>query len=788
MFNVYYVDCYYILKNKKYNNLANSNAIRNFMLKNNIRVVGASRNGLIIDKKLYNFKEDINSSSADFEVYKYKASDLTHNYKNDEHKICKIISRNIDDIESIILLKLCKHCIINKDSTESRIFNVAFPNIDLKKKTLEYLMKLDLVLYIECIGDVKFHMKHAIPQVILGAIKYNNIYSKESLNVHFYGDNSIVTVVDSGLDTSHCIFYDPNNNVDMNYISKSNYKSVADKIKNNPHKRVLSYTALKYTHRSNADADFLDSVGGHGTFTSSSAIFGSLDDVNCAATKDSKYISKARLLFIDIHNETSTSEGFQLPNSILWLLEFSKLSQSSLSSFSFGYKSSNYSLIDYEIDLFISLNPEYTVVVSAGNDGPESYTIGSPALAKNVITIGASSNTYESFVENSNRFIYKNYSFSLNHIKQNENLYQWNNIPAFTSVGPTRDGRIKPDILAPGAYILSARSKGNPGKLHSDTMLMQGTSMSTPIVANIIIFIMDILQKIYKVAQPLNALKKAILINFSDPVYSIVQESYIYIDKKIAYKNAYINTNRDTYGHGILNLDYFVQGNFDFIQDNITSVSKVYDKCYEIINNIDNFKTTLVYDDPPALFGSNQILVNNLNLQITVFKSNGNILISYGNDVPEGDAKNNVEKIYINLEHGDRIKISVGSLGEIFSLLWPYNIQKFVLVMNHKLKSIDCPLECLMTDILEQCYTKNMKLGARECISGEKSDTCILNGTSRYVEHKNYSFYDTQLNSVNNIHGNKRILQRQALSTFYILSCILIFIFCNIYVYMIYNY
>jgi hypothetical protein len=62
-------------------------------------------------------------------------------------------------------------------------------------------------------------------------------------------------------------------------------------------------------------------------------------------------------------------------------------------------------------------------------------------------------------------------------------------IASFSSLGPTRDGRIKPDIVAPGLYIISARSSlvpvsdNDPDIYHR---VLAGTSMATPQVAGVI--------------------------------------------------------------------------------------------------------------------------------------------------------------------------------------------------------------------------------------------------------------------------------------------------------------
>lgn len=62
-----------------------------------------------------------------------------------------------------------------------------------------------------------------------------------------------------------------------------------------------------------------------------------------------------------------------------------------------------------------------TVVAAAGNSGPDGHTIGSPADAKSALAVGAALNP--------------------------------NTVSDFSSRGPTDDGLIKPDVMAPGEFI-----------------------------------------------------------------------------------------------------------------------------------------------------------------------------------------------------------------------------------------------------------------------------------------------------------------------------------------------
>jgi len=104
----------------------------------------------------------------------------------------------------------------------------------------------------------------------------------------------------------------------------------------------------------------------------------------------------------------------------------------------------------------------YTLVFSAGNAGPGPQTIASPAVAKNVIAVGASQSSRGNF---------------LTHMDGPEA------IAAFSSRGPSEDGRIKPDLVAPGTWIASLRSSaGNRSNawlvIDDDYLYMGGSSQA----------------------------------------------------------------------------------------------------------------------------------------------------------------------------------------------------------------------------------------------------------------------------------------------------------------------
>jgi len=109
-----------------------------------------------------------------------------------------------------------------------------------------------------------------------------------------------------------------------------------------------------------------------------------------------------------------------------------------------------------DVDRFVWEHPEMTVLFAAGNAGEEGdETVISPATAKNVIAVGA---TWRADVDP-------------------PCPTEW------SSRGFAHDGRIKPDVMAPGAGLISAASDLVFGTASCEYIPMSGTSMATPVTA-----------------------------------------------------------------------------------------------------------------------------------------------------------------------------------------------------------------------------------------------------------------------------------------------------------------
>jgi serine protease AprX len=178
-----------------------------------------------------------------------------------------------------------------------------------------------------------------------------------------------------------------------------------------------------------------------------------------------------------------------------------------------------------EIDEVVWSNQDLVICFAAGNEGTDDdrdgrvdpSSIGSQSAAKNCITVGAS----ESSRDNT-EFTYGQAwpgNFPANPIKNDRISNDADGMVAFSSRGPTKEGRLKPDVVAPGTSILStlSRAVATPSDeygVSTDSLFFfdSGTSMATPLVAGCVAVLRQTLRANGTPA-PSAALIKALLIN-----------------------------------------------------------------------------------------------------------------------------------------------------------------------------------------------------------------------------------------------------------------------------------
>ena len=150
-----------------------------------------------------------------------------------------------------------------------------------------------------------------------------------------------------------------------------------------------------------------------------------------------------------------------------------------------------------------------------GGDGEiDDDSLGAPGTSKNVLTVGASENDRPSISSTWGAWWPGNYGDDP--INSDKIANNSEGMAAFSSRGPTDDLRMKPDVAAPGTFILSAKSRsttdvGWGAYSNTDYTYMGGTSMATPITAGAAALIYQHLDDNLGYSNPSSALVKGII-------------------------------------------------------------------------------------------------------------------------------------------------------------------------------------------------------------------------------------------------------------------------------------
>jgi len=318
---------------------------------------------------------------------------------------------------------------------------------------------------------------------------------------------------------------------------------------------------------------------------------------------------------------------------------------------------------DLQVDSYAYDNTDFLILFAAGNDGEygEATTITSPSQSKNAMTIGASETG----------------RFPTSPDMNTNPSY----VASFSSSGPTSDGRIKPDVVAPGYHIVSASAVGYSSSSPTcEVYSTQGTSMATPGVAGAAALVRDYLTSsvfsdhalavsddIDWTCLPGYQSCETGLSLDGGAVSSLVKAMLIHGTAAMTYWDA-----EDSSGNGYLEA---LSGPPDFYQgfgridlsgsiyssdsipsagglslwvtdDGSISSSTTVSYTFHLISTAEPLKATLVWCDPPNSVGASSQLLHDLDLTITddttstTYYSNGNS----GNS----DEDNNVEKVWIS--------------------------------------------------------------------------------------------------------------------------------------------
>ncbi|MBC8035323.1 MAG: S8 family serine peptidase [Chitinophagaceae bacterium] len=275
-----------------------------------------------------------------------------------------------------------------------------------------------------------------------------------------------------------------------------------------------------------------------------------------------------------------------------------------------------YNFLSTYLDFQLNALPSLLHVFAAGNDGTLSCTpFVAPygtiksgfQCAKNVLTVG--------------------------------NFHtQFNTISGFSSCGPVADGRLKPEIVAGGADILSTFPNNNYS-------FLSGTSMAAPTVTGTLALLYERYRQLEGVNPPA-ALIKAVACNSATDVG---------------------NTGPDyIYGFGILNarkaVEIIEKGNFTsgLMANGGSSNLAVF-----VPANTSQLKIMLYWADQESSPTAGVALINNLNLSVTTPSSTVHLPLilnpaAVGATAIEGvDNVNNIEQVVINAPASGNYSVNI---------------------------------------------------------------------------------------------------------------------------------
>ena len=290
------------------------------------------------------------------------------------------------------------------------------------------------------------------------------------------GEGQVIAVLDTGLDYDNCYFAEPDGSRPP--INTGTPGGGLQSGNVNPTRRkVIAYDFLyscdQYPGASGCDdpnSPLAYDNQGHGTHAAASA----LGDRGLTTAHDyADSIAPAAKLIVQDAGYTggdncSQRPGIGCPVAMTPILDQAYRQGARIHSNSWGDRqgvpvplnppTANYPQAARDIDAFVVSHPDLLVVFNTGNANvaarPPASTLSAPGSAKNTLQVGGTRAP-----------------------GREDDI-----LASFTLSGPTRDGRIKPDVVGP-AYVLAGDTDGNVTTKNCTISQQSGTSWASPTVA-----------------------------------------------------------------------------------------------------------------------------------------------------------------------------------------------------------------------------------------------------------------------------------------------------------------
>lgn len=469
------------------------------------------------------------------------------------------------------------------------------------RSQIESIAMLEEVQWIEEQGDITIDNATSAAVVQSDTAAQTPVY-----NQGLRGEGQIIGLIDATLDMNHCFFNDA-----VNPIGPA-------------HRKVVGY-------RQDNPATFAaaaNCIAGHGTHTGGTVAGQS------TVLGNNGVAMNARLTYGDL-NDLAFAGGTR---SFLTYLSSARADGAFIHSNSWSDKSTtNYTVDSQDLDTFTWNDEDQLVVVSSSNnrdtngDGVNDspHVVRPPWTSKNGLPVAASA--------------------------QAPNQNNVNN----GGLGPTNDGRRKPEIYAPGGGINSAQAGTNCG-----SQGCTGSSMATPAIAAGAGLVRQYysegfypsgVRQAHNSFTPSGALLKATLLNGTRDMNGTDAFGVA------APLNGY-PSNLEGWGRAVLDDVLFFPGDarnlrvWDYRNSEGLSTGESRSQVVNVLTNTQPLKITLVWMEPPAASSSFAApVINDLDLVVTspdgtqTFIGNDfNASVTPANSGVAADNLNNVEMVLIN--------------------------------------------------------------------------------------------------------------------------------------------
>lgn len=331
--------------------------------------------------------------------------------------------------------------------------------------------------------------------------------------------------------------------------------------------------------------------------------------------------------------------NLSIPNKLADLFDKAYKDGARIHSNSWGSARSfgEYDSFSNQVDTWAFNNPEMLILFAAGNSGVDKNrdgridgnSIGSPGTSKNIMTVGASENLLSQggIQVPIGKLKSSPDNWPVAPITESTVSDNANGMAMFSSRGPTVDGRLKPEIVAPGTNILSTRSHVPGaevlwGAYNENYVYSGGTSMSTPLTAGAATVLRQILVDGLKMEAPTAALMKAAMLHTAVDMYpGQYGENGIERGQEFA-------THRPNNDEGFGRVDVSKYLNLTNVTtqliDEKGGVATGEEKSFTMNSSGGRLLVNLVYTDAPASANAAKSLVNDLDLKITL--PNGQVI------------------------------------------------------------------------------------------------------------------------------------------------------------------